>query len=86
MGYRVTKACYYTSRTPCNNTTLDFQITAFVVIPMTINRGILCACLIIGGFIFFLIVSKVGQKLLEREEAKIEAEKEKNVQSLSVIS
>ena len=53
---------------------------------MTINRGILCACLIIGGFIFFLIVSKVGQKLLEREEAKIEAEKEKNVQSLSVIS
>lgn len=49
-------------------------ITAFIVIPMTTNRGILVGCLISGGFVFFLIISFVGQKLL----AKIEAEMDKN--------
>ena len=49
---------------------LFFQITAFVVIPMTINRGILCGSLLCGGFIFFLCISKLGEKLLEINEAK----------------
>eukprot|EP00093_Oithona_nana_P003412 03412.XXX_113228_115021_1 [CDS] Oithona nana genome sequencing. len=45
-------------------------ITAFVVIPMTINRGILCGSLLCGGFIFFLCISKLGEKLLGINEAK----------------
>ena len=49
---------------------LFFQITAFVVIPMTINRGILCGSLLCGGFIFFLCISKLGEKLLSINEAK----------------
>ena len=49
---------------------LFFQITAFVVIPMTINRGILCGSLLCGGFIFFLCISKLGEKLLGINEAK----------------
>ena len=47
-----------------------FQVTAFVVIPMTINRGILCGSLLLGGFIFFLCISKLGEKLLSMNEAK----------------
>ena len=49
-----------------------FQITAFIVIPMTTNRGILVGCLISGGFVFFLIVSYVGQKLLANIESKMQ--------------
>merc|ERR1719468_10704 len=45
-------------------------ITAFVVIPMTINRGILCACLIIGGFIFLLIVSKLAKNYWKEKKPK----------------
>lgn len=62
-------------------------ITAFVVIPMTVNRGILCGSLIVGGFIFFFIISKLGQKLLEKTEAKLkEQENHQPQQELSVIS
>lgn len=60
-----------------------FQITAFVVIPMTVNRGILCTCLIGGGFVFFLVVSKIGQHFLVKIEAKIEAEGAKSLQQVS---
>ena len=51
-----------------------------MVIDITPNRGILCACLIGGGFTFFLAVSKIGQKLLEKIEAKIEMEEAKSIQ------
>ena len=51
-----------------------------MVIDITPNRGILCACLIGGGFTFFLAVSKIGQKLLEKIEAKIEMEEAKSLQ------
>ena len=62
-----------------------FQITAFVVIPMTPNRGILCGCLIGGGFLFFFFISKFGQHLLEKIEAKIEAEETKSLKTVSTI-
>ena len=52
---------------------------------MTVNRGILVACLIGGGFVFFLMVSKIGQCLLEKIEARIEAEEVKSVQPISMI-
>ena len=55
-----------------------FQITAFIVIPMTPNRGILVACLITGGFIFFYIISCLGQKLLSRNESNLEQNTESN--------
>jgi len=47
-------------------------ITAFIVIPITTNRGILVGCLISGGFVFFLIISYVGQKLLANIESKMQ--------------
>jgi hypothetical protein len=52
---------------------------------MTVNRGILCTCLIGGGFVFFLVVSKIGQRLLVKIEAKIEAEGNKSLQQVSTI-
>ena len=52
---------------------------------MTPNRGILCGCLISGGFLFFLFVSKFGQHLLEKIEAKIEAEEVKSPQLVNTI-
>ena len=35
------------------------------------NRIILVCCLITGGFIFFFIISTLGQKLLAKNEAKL---------------
>ena len=35
------------------------------------NRIILVCCLITGGFIFFFIISTLGQKLLTKNEAKL---------------
>ena len=66
-----------------------FQIGAFAVIPMTTNRGILVGCLLTGGIIFFFVISKIGQKLQSKHEAKLEAEKmdtEKSVESLDISS
>ncbi|XP_040566743.1 uncharacterized protein [Lepeophtheirus salmonis] len=45
-------------------------ITAFIVIPITWQRGVLSVCLVFGGFIFFFILSFLGAKFLEREERK----------------
>ena len=59
------------------------------MIPITTNRGILCASLIFGGFVFFFVVSKVGQKLMERYEKKMEGqkmEKGKIIESLSITN
>ena len=61
-----------------------FQVTAFAVIPMTLNRGILSGCLLFGGFIFFFVISKIGEKFLEKFEAKEEELKEDK--SLTIIS
>ena len=35
------------------------------------NRIILVCCLITGGFIFFFIISTLGQKLMTKNEAKL---------------
>jgi len=43
-------------------------ISAFVVIPMTLTLGIMCGCLLAGGFIFFILLSKAGQRLLQNYE------------------
>jgi len=59
-------------------------VTAFAVIPITLNRGILSGCLLFGGFIFFFVISKIGEKFLEKFEAKEEELKEDK--SLTIIS
>jgi len=49
-------------------------VTAFAVLPITLNLGIMSGCLLLGGFFTFLILSKAGQKLLhlhEEEEERI---------------
>jgi len=43
-------------------------ITAFVVIPISVNLGIMCGCLLAGGFIIFFLLSRAGQKLLRNYE------------------
>ena len=50
---------------------------------MTLNRGILSGCLLLGGFIFFFVISKIGEKFLERFEA---TEEEKEEKDLTIIS
>ena len=50
---------------------------------MTLNRGILSGCLLFGGFIFFFVISKIGEKFLEKFEAKEELKEDK---SLTIIS
>lgn len=49
-----------------------FKVTAFVVIPITMNRGILIGVLLGGGLIFFFVISKLGDKLLAAYEARLE--------------
>ena len=64
----------------------SFQITAFVVIPITLNRGILCACLLVGGFLFFFVVSKLGEKLLEKLESKLDENNQEGGHNISTIT
>ena len=45
-------------------------VTALVVIPITVHLGIMCGCLLFGGFLIFLLMSKAGQRLLEQEEQR----------------
>lgn len=45
-------------------------ITAFIVIPLSWQLGVMCASLLFGGFLFFLCISKGGEFLLRVEEAK----------------
>jgi len=45
-------------------------VTAFVVIPITLQLGIMSGCLLLGGFLIFLLMSKAGQRLLEQEEQR----------------
>ena len=45
-------------------------VTAFVVIPITLHLGIMSGCLLLGGFLIFLLMSKAGQRLLEQEEQR----------------
>jgi len=35
---------------------------------MTLTLGIMCGCLLAGGFIFFILLSKAGQRLLQSYE------------------
>lgn len=39
-------------------------ITALIVIPVTLSLGIMCGCLLLGGFVFFFILSKAGERLM----------------------
>ena len=70
-------------QTPRQTTSISscFQITALIVIPITLNRGILCGSLIFGGFIFFFLVSKAGQMLMQNYEERTAAEKMENGKS-----
>jgi hypothetical protein len=51
-------------------------ITALIVIPMSLERGLLSAGLVFGGFFFFYIISKGGERVLRSVEAKEENERE----------
>jgi len=42
-----------------------FQVTALVVIPMSWEYWVLVETLIVGGGILFVVLSHLGQKLLE---------------------
>lgn len=43
-------------------------VTAFVVIPMTLELGIISGSLLVGGFVIFFLMSKAGQRLLQQYE------------------
>jgi len=43
-------------------------VTAFVVIPLTLQLGIMSGCLLLGGFLIFFLMSKAGQRLLQQDE------------------
>jgi len=43
-------------------------VTAFVVIPLTLELGIMSGCLLVGGFVIFFLMSKAGQRLLQLYE------------------
>jgi hypothetical protein len=45
-------------------------VTAFIVIPMTLERGLMSAGLVFGGFLFFFAMSKGGEKVLGSIETK----------------
>eukprot|EP00092_Neocalanus_flemingeri_P103797 GFUD01132852.1.p1 GENE.GFUD01132852.1~~GFUD01132852.1.p1 ORF type:complete len:401 (-),score=117.87 GFUD01132852.1:168-1370(-) len=45
-------------------------VTAFVVIPLTLELGILSGCLLLGGFVIFFLMSKAGQRLLLLHDEK----------------
>ncbi len=44
------------------------QVTALCVIPMDLEYGLLVAGLIVGGFIFFFIISKVGERMIAKND------------------
>jgi hypothetical protein len=44
-----------------------FQITALVVIPMSWQYWVLVESLIVGGGIIFVVLSNLGQKLIDRD-------------------
>eukprot|EP00096_Caligus_rogercresseyi_P007826 TRINITY_DN25920_c0_g1_i1.p1 TRINITY_DN25920_c0_g1~~TRINITY_DN25920_c0_g1_i1.p1 ORF type:complete len:393 (+),score=47.24 TRINITY_DN25920_c0_g1_i1:118-1296(+) len=54
-------------------------ITAFIVIPINWQRGVLSACLIFGGFVFFFILSTLGEKFIQREERRKDKENPNNM-------
>lgn len=45
-----------------------FQVTALIVVPMSIERGFLVGGLIAGGFLFFFLLSKLGERMIKLEE------------------
>lgn len=47
------------------------QVTALAVIPMDMDYGILVAALIVGGFIFFFVMAKVGERIMRAHENRI---------------
>ncbi len=40
------------------------QVTALAVIPMSLELWLICGGLILGGFGFFFVLSKVGEKII----------------------
>ena len=44
-------------------------MTALAVIPMNMEYGILVAALIVGGFIFFFILCKIGERMMRNYES-----------------
>ncbi len=40
-----------------------FQVTALVVLPMTLELWLMCTGLILGGFGFFWVISKLGERI-----------------------
>jgi len=54
-------------------------ITALVVIPLTLSLGIMCGCLLLGGFVFFLVLSKVGYRLMMKMEDENETDQRNGV-------
>ena len=49
---------------------LSFQVTAFIVIPMTWQRSVMSAGIILGGFLIFFGISKAGEQLLKRVDRR----------------
>jgi len=43
-------------------------VTALVVLPITMELGVLSGCLLFGGFVLFFLMSKAGQILLQHQE------------------
>jgi hypothetical protein len=43
-------------------------VTALCVIPMDLEYGLLVGGLILGGFVFFFILCKVGERIIMRSE------------------
>ncbi len=55
----------------CTDFSLLFaQVTALLVIHLNLQRWLLVVILIFGGFITFGIISKLGEKLMEKHEEK----------------
>ncbi len=52
----------------CYNTKLYFfQVTAFIVLPMTWQLGTMSLGIIAGGFMFFYVLSRAGERFLRHE-------------------
>jgi hypothetical protein len=58
-----------------------FQITALAVIPMTWQYWILVVGLIVGGGILFFILAKLGEKIIARDEQRIQTATENKILS-----
>ena len=58
----------------------SFQVSALFLIPLDWQLGILIAGLVLGGFVFFYILSKIGERLVI---SNMQSENETNSRSTS---